>query len=713
MAMSGGTAKLVHTGYGGGASNFPIKLYVYYKTSQSVADNKSIITCGMYVTTPSGWDIGPWSDFTGSYVGTTSLTFDGSIANFSGTKWIAENKQFTVSHKDDGTGKATIKWKWGVRSTWGETYEESGSFDIDLPTIARASVPTVSASSVRMKEALTITTNRKSSSFTHTLQYTFGGTTATIASNVGASYKWTVPDLASKCNNALSGKCTITCITYNGSTKVGEKTVDGGVILNVPTKSTPSVSSSSVNMDSEVTISTNRKSDNFTHKLTYSFGGASETIGEGVGENKFWKVPIALAQQIKDDTDGTCTVTCTTYNGTKEVGVDTVKFTAVVPENDITRPKISAFNITPTGNYAEPFKGLYIQGKTGVKATFTATSTYSSISSYKLTADGRNYAGNPASSLPFSRDGNFTVTGTVTDNRGFSNKNELDINVIPYRNPSIEPCGGYSSIICERSLQDGTYDDAGTYLHIKCKRKYYPVVADGVQRNFCSLLYQYKVAGGSWTSLATLLDGSNKTTDEYEGILPNIVSQTDKSYTVRLIVRDTLGAIDGVAETYEFSIATADVTLHMGMGGYGVAVGKYSEATADNKMFEVAEDWDFVVGGEAVVDFVEEQGTSGIWTYRKWHSGRCELYGCHQATQDISKAIGGVYCSELITPEKLPFIVYNITVVADCGDQYAWASSSVNRNDNGVDAIKYVLMLGQAYTGNTWQTFIHITGRWK
>ena len=65
-----------------------------------------------------------------------------------------------------------------------------------------------------------------------------------------------------------------------------------------------------------------------------------------------------------------------------------------------------------------------------------------------------------------------------------------------------------------------------------------------------------------------------------------MVSLTDKSYSVRLIVSDTIGSSD----TYEFAIPTAYVTLHLGYGGYGVAVGKYSEAAPDKKMFESA--WD-------------------------------------------------------------------------------------------------------------------------
>lgn len=86
MAMTGGTAKLVKTGYKGGDTSLPIKLYVYYKTAQDVANNKSTITLGMYFTQTAG-TIGAWTDGAGSYVGTTANTFTGSIPNTSATTY--------------------------------------------------------------------------------------------------------------------------------------------------------------------------------------------------------------------------------------------------------------------------------------------------------------------------------------------------------------------------------------------------------------------------------------------------------------------------------------------------------------------------------------------------------------------------------------------------------------------------------------------------
>lgn len=217
--------KLVKTGYAGGNSSYPIKLYVTYYSSQNVSNNTSTITCGMYVTTPASYyDIGPWSDFNGSYVGTSSLTFDGSIPNFAGTRTLVSNKTFTVNHNADGTGSATIYWHWGVNSPWGGFQNPSGSFTISLPTIPRAS--SVSCSTANIGSNATITISRASSSFTHTLSYAFGNLIGTIAiktSNTSVNFALPTTFYA-QIPNAQSGWGTITCNTYNGSTKIGTKT---------------------------------------------------------------------------------------------------------------------------------------------------------------------------------------------------------------------------------------------------------------------------------------------------------------------------------------------------------------------------------------------------------------------------------------------------------------------------------------------------------
>lgn len=497
----------------------------------------------------------------------------------------------TITHNSaTGAGSFSVSVNTSIDSAGYGPGKITLSKTVDLPTIYRASVPTVGTLSgglldtITMGETVYIYTNRKSSSFTHTIKYDFTIISgATISNSVGGSCAWKVPDLAQYCNNATSAKATITCITYNGSTKVGEESCE--VTINVPAATTPVFTNGDVIIRYGNPIATNAKSANFTHIITYEFNGATGNVNDDKTRGGIvWWTPTDLAKHITT-ASGEGTITCITYNGDAEVGRRTTSFTAVVPNEEHFQPKVE-FNIAPAGNLHSSFDGLYLQGKTGVTANFTASSDYSEVASYKLTADGKNFEGNPATADPFARSGNFTVSGTVTDKRGFFTTVSKDIVVQPYRNPWLEPFNGHSSIVCERSAQDGTYDDAGTHLHIKCKIGYEPVDVDGWRRNNCELMLQYKVADGSWSGEIPLWDASNGTTYAYEDVLPDIVTQTEKSYTIRLIVVDKVGS----REEYGFSIPTADVTLHLGYGGHGVSVGKFSSATPDKKMFESA--WD-------------------------------------------------------------------------------------------------------------------------
>lgn len=491
----------------------------------------------------------------------------------------------TITHNaSTGVGSFTVSVNTSIESAgYGPGTITLSSQTVSLPTIYRASKPTVSASSVKMGNTLTITTNRKSTSFTHTLQYTFGGTTTTVATGVGESYPMYVPqDLAARCNNALSGTATITCTTYNGSTKIGTETCT--VTFTVPNKSKPSTSVSSVALGNTVRVNTNRESSNFTHKLELLFNG--EVVYANTGIASYVDVPLdlSLAKKIPSKTEDEITISCVTYNGSAVVGTDTNKFKVTVPNNSTTQPKAS-FSLTRVGDLPYEFYGLYIQNKTSVKADFTASSEYSAISSYKMSVDGIAYSGNPATSKVLTKDGTVTVTGSVTDARGYSNTSlSNSITVHPYKPPTLRPYSGNSSIVCERSLQDGTYNDEGTYLHIKCELNYYPVVVDNWQRNTCTLSYMYKIEGGEWSAESVIFVSKSADNISTEHILPDVVTQTRKSYAIRLIVRDALGA----EESYDFGIPTADVTLHLAEKGAGVAVGKFSEASESNKMFECA-----------------------------------------------------------------------------------------------------------------------------
>lgn len=125
-----------------------------------------------------------------------------------------------VKHKADGT--LTIRaYITGDRVVSGsiDTY-----VDLVLPTIPRASTATVSSSTLTIGNTQVISTNRASSSFTHTVQISMGNYSVTY-NNVGASVSW-IADTAALMPymDTWQKKVTIRTTTYSGSTNLGTTT---------------------------------------------------------------------------------------------------------------------------------------------------------------------------------------------------------------------------------------------------------------------------------------------------------------------------------------------------------------------------------------------------------------------------------------------------------------------------------------------------------
>ena len=153
--------------------------------------------------------------------GTTvySTSTDNRIQLYNGT--VIASGSLKISHNADGTKSFKLSCEAGVYS-YAVNVSASGTHTLN--TIPRAS--SVSATSVNMGSATTISISRASSSFTHTLSYTFGSAKGTIITKTAStSVSWTPAlTLANQIPSTTSGTCTITCDTYNGSTKIGTKT---------------------------------------------------------------------------------------------------------------------------------------------------------------------------------------------------------------------------------------------------------------------------------------------------------------------------------------------------------------------------------------------------------------------------------------------------------------------------------------------------------
>lgn len=78
----------------------------------------------------------------------------------------------------------------------------------------------------------------------------------------------------------------------------------------------------------------------------------------------------------------------------------------------------------------------------------------------------------------------------------------------------------------------------------------------------------------------------------------------------------------------------------------------------------------------APVAFVYEQGTDGIWSYRKWSDGSVELWGRSTKNVNTTQAFGNIYRSTTTYRETFPFTFKTAPIcscaISSAGDWALW-----------------------------------------
>lgn len=412
MASSGSFSGSIHSGH--------YVLRVDWTQSKNVSANTSTITAKAYLVNESPWtlSISGRSDNTITING-TSHTYASPAISSTGTHLLGSATQ-TVSHNSDGTKSLTISAVFYIRATLSGTYYTSitASATITLDSIARAS--SVSASNATMGSATTVSISRASSSFTHTLTYSFGSTSGTIATKTtSTSVSWTPPlSLASQIPKAVSGTCTITCTTYNGSTSIGSKTCT--LTLTVPTSVKPTISSlSAARVDGTVPSSwgiyVQTKS-----KVKLTINGAAGSYGSTISSYSitgggFTSTASSFTTGFLN-TSGTITFTATVTDSRGRVSAAaTVSITVVAYSppsfsSYLSQRCLSNGTVNDDGTY---IRGLvsYTYSSCNSKNTVTRTTYYKKVSESAWT----NASASFSSGTAFTFGGNAISTETSYD----------------------------------------------------------------------------------------------------------------------------------------------------------------------------------------------------------------------------------------------------------------------------------------------------------
>lgn len=224
------------------SSGFTLK--IDYSYTQDITLNCSYVSATGYVKRNNS-TYHPYN--TSSYVTLNvggNLTSPNPQYNINSDSWyqIASMSNVRINHNADGTGSVYLALSMDGRlSNW----YPNGSISktITLNTIPRASTLSLNPTSVTLGGSIAISISRAASSFTHTLQHDFvAGSWTTFASNAATSASLaTSLDWASRIPAQTSGTGRIRCLTYNGSTLIGEKIYN--FTAAVPESVVPSISS--------------------------------------------------------------------------------------------------------------------------------------------------------------------------------------------------------------------------------------------------------------------------------------------------------------------------------------------------------------------------------------------------------------------------------------------------------------------------------------
>lgn len=350
-----------------------IKLrFGWWQDSQSIANNNSVVGWHLQLVTTGG-------SISSSASKSWSVTVNGS--NYSGTCTIGvgtnstktlANGSTTIAHNADGTKSFSFSFSLQFDINYsgvGWIGTKSGSGSGTLSTIPRTS--SVSSTNANIGENITITINRASSSFTHTLTYSFCNLSGTIASKTSStSVSWTLPtSFYAQIPNSRSSWGTITCDTYSGSTKIGSSTCRFDVYVKESTNK-PGISATVVDVNDttkaltgdenklikyysrvKFSITSSPKNSSGTKSININYNGQNFTGGSGNSWTDYFSDVVSGSYR--------CSVTDTRdFTTSVDISKTLINYVKITCAMDVSNP-------TASGECVLTIKGNYFNGSFG------------------------------------------------------------------------------------------------------------------------------------------------------------------------------------------------------------------------------------------------------------------------------------------------------------------------------------------------------------
>lgn len=276
-------------------------------------------------------------------------------------------------------------------------------------------------------------------------------------------------------HNADGTKSVVISATGNlVPTSLTETNCSGTVTLpTIPRAS--SISCTEANIESNPTITIARASSSFTHTITYQFGTLSGTIATKTTATSItsWTIPAAFYAQIPNAKRGYGTLTCTTYNGTSQVGTATSCTFWVSTDEAKCKPTVSGYVIDTnhetvhlTGDAENTLVRFYSTASCALTASLNKNAE-------KFLAKTINNVSVSGSTLDIENVETGTFDFYAKDSREYFNSDKVVKNLIPYVRLTADviaqrtdPTSGNATLHIEGNYYNGSFGAVSNFITV-------------------------------------------------------------------------------------------------------------------------------------------------------------------------------------------------------------------------------------------------------
>lgn len=675
-------SKYIGTVSGSGVSAKDLYLRIYAKyTSQSIVDNKSYVS---YKSTLNITGEGTYF-YTGSSTtktlggtGATSISADAQGNYYLGETILSEITG-TVTHGSNGAASVSITAGWS--STPWEIYG-SLTGTATLPTIARTTTPTYSATTVEMGKAVTITLKPADSSFKHKVSYAFGSLTeqtagVSIGSGFSASGNTTVTftpptSLGGEIPNDQSGVCKVTCSTYNSSgTLVGS--VTSNITLNIPSY-TPTITGITLTHKGQEEIPgvyvKGKSTVTVNATVGTSYGAKTKTISTVVDEKNYSGLPFTTS--VLSNGSKTAKIT---FTDTRDKSV-TVESSAITVY-DYAIPNITDFTL------ARQSDGTTVIAT--IKGSISAINN-KNAKTIKVTLNGVT---NTVTSSAYTISATTTFTNVPTDKTLVATASFQDSYVTIERAATLPTVAVTMDFLSDgKGVAFGKVSETTDLLDVAWGLKARKNLAvDGT----ATVSGNASVGGTLGVTGATTLNKASTITDDVLGILTLKRNHASNGASIK------------------FQNNTS-VLGYIGMTGSANGGLKRWNATDTNTAYTFLDTGNLT---NTIKAYVTEEDGSGAWWWRKWSNGDMEVFGTlSQNPTALNNGTNSITATLPVSFVDTSFVV-NITP-AKCALLVSAFGDCNSSNDKTHTVNSFVLSYKYNYsTAYTVNFNVTIAGKWK